>query len=319
VIWNRVGLLLCAFASIAFQLLWMSMCGIVYVQLKVIENDSRFLPLLVLLFFYYVWTAELIRYTMTYLTSSVVANWVCFDSKDHAIRTAHIKDRGFLAVYPTAAAIRYAAWHNLGVMACASLLVALIQTLRFIIALLDKDGEGGCETCLMDCFLRCIEGQIRYMNNYAVTYSAIFGLGFMQSTKQFMEHLQRRQGFQTVYNDDVTGYVVFGSSLVVASLTATTTGVVAWAAFGIVRVDQVMLVAFIFAMFSGLAALQVISAAVSALFVVSLHEETQRAFQRNHPDEYRQLRGVLDYATGAEMAEFQYCSGDGCCCPIICI
>ena len=27
----------------------------------------------------------------------------------------------------------------------------------------------------------------------------------------------------------------------------------------------------------------------------------------------------IDYATGAEIKEFQYCSGDGCCCPIICI
>ena len=317
VVWNRVGLLICAFTSIGVQMVWMLMCGIVFVQLK--TTFEQRLSLLVLLFFQYVWTAELIRYTMTYLTSSVVANWVCFDSKDLELRTAHIKDRGSLAMYPTAAAIRYAAWHNLGVMACASLLVALIQTLRFIIAMLDKDGKGGCETCLMDCILRCIEGQIRYMNNYAVTYSAIFGLGFLSSTKQFMEQLQRRQGFQTVYNDDVTGYVVFGCSLVVASVSSTTTGLVAWAAFDIVRVDQVMLVAFFFGLFAGLAALQVIAAAVSALFVVSLHEETQRVFQRNHPDEYRELRGVLDYATGAEIKEFQYCSGDGCCCPIICI
>jgi len=324
VVWGRVSLLVCALVSVGFHVLWILMCGIVFIQLKsqgYEKSDktyfANFLPLCTLLFFYYIWTAELIRYLMTYLTSSVVANWACFDSDDKEVRRAHLKERGFLAEWPTLAAIKYAFWHNLGVLALASLLVALIQTLRLFVRLLDRDGDGSCEQCLIDCILRCLEGQIRYMNNYAVTYSAIFGLGFLASSKQFMHQLQQRQGFQTVYNDDITAYVVLGSSLVVGSVTGILSGGLAWAVFGIIRIDQVVLVAFLFGLFAGLAALQVISAGVSALFVLYLYPETQIVFQSNHPQEYAVMRGAIEHSTGVELKEFQCLSGEGCCCPIV--
>ena len=115
----------------------------------------------------------------------------------------------------------------------------------------------------------------------------------------------------------MTAYVVFGSSLFVAAVTGITTGVVCFQVFDIIRVDQVMKVGFVFGLLAGLAALQVISAAVSAMFVCCLYDETQRVFQANHPEVYRGLQTTMEYATTGEKEEFEYCGGEGCCCPIV--
>ncbi len=193
-VWKHKTVLALPILSMILHTVWMIFCFLILSRLlsfnwqKKEETVGQFYSCLFLLFFYWVWTAELIRYAVDYITSSVVASWVCFETdvpgrKDKIVDEKH----SFQAKSPTASAFKFAFFHNLGTLAMASLVIALIQTLKFIVEMFCKDenGRNNCAACLIQWLLSCIRDQLKYMNKYVIAYCAIFNATFCQGTGEF--------------------------------------------------------------------------------------------------------------------------------------
>ena len=87
---KHISVLCVGFLAIFMHVLWFIICSILYVSLSTQKlqqtNESLYLFCLCCLCFYYVWTAELIRYTVDYVASATVGSWVCFDSSNANMR-----------------------------------------------------------------------------------------------------------------------------------------------------------------------------------------------------------------------------------------
>ena len=80
-------------------------------------NPSLYLFCLCFLCFYYVWTAELIRYVVDYVASATVASWVCFDSSSLEVRNKYLNANPrhhAQANFPVLNGIKHAFFTNIG-------------------------------------------------------------------------------------------------------------------------------------------------------------------------------------------------------------
>lgn len=85
--------------------------------------------------------------------------------------------------------LRWAWTKNFGSLAFGSLIVAIIFTIRVIVYYILKkaekaSGDNGvmkCITCVVMCFLKCLEEIIEYINRAAYAFMAISGKGFCSS------------------------------------------------------------------------------------------------------------------------------------------
>jgi hypothetical protein len=86
---------------------------------------------------------------------------------------------------PTLGAAKRAMTTSLGSICYGSLLVALIQFVRAMVAELKKSDNAGAAilgVCI-DCCLACIEDLVEYFNHYAYTQVAIYGKDFCTAAK----------------------------------------------------------------------------------------------------------------------------------------
>jgi len=125
---------------------------------------------------------------------------------------------------------------SFGSICFGSLLVAFVQTLRFMVRSQD---DGFCAVCV-DCFLSCIEGMLAFINKYAFTYIAIYGGNFCDGGKATWSLLKER-GFDTIINDDLTETVCCILSVATGLIVGITVGLTAWAC----GVKDALLLAFV--------------------------------------------------------------------------
>jgi len=122
---------------------------------------------------------------------------------------------------PLGRSLKRALTTSFGSICLGSLLVSLIQTIRFMVRSQD---DGFCALCV-DCCLSCIESALEFMNKYAFTYIAIYGGDFCDGGQAAWGLLKER-GFDLIINDDLTETVFVTASLFTAILVGVVTGLV---------------------------------------------------------------------------------------------
>lgn len=119
---------------------------------------------------------------------------------------------------PILDAQKRAIWNSFGSICLGSLIVAIIQTFRFLIQQAMR-GENEIIQCIVMCLINCLDSMVEYFNKYAYTEIALYGKTYVNASKDAWQLLKAR-GFEAVINDDLTGGLVFFCGLVGAAVTA---------------------------------------------------------------------------------------------------
>ncbi|CAM4925496.1 unnamed protein product [Rotaria socialis] len=104
-------------------------------------------------------------------------------------------------LYGMSNSIKRAFTTNLGTICFGSLFQAIIKTLRFF------TGDGRRKNiivCIIDCILLIIEKLIGYLNDWAFTFAALTGEGFVQASRSFIKLFEKR-GWTAIINDSIIG------------------------------------------------------------------------------------------------------------------
>jgi len=113
---------------------------------------------------------------------------------------------------------------SFGSICLGSLLVAVVQTMRFMVNM-QRENAPFLASCL-DCLLSCVENVLKMMNKFAFTYIAIYSSSFCDAASNVWDLLKER-GFDLVINNDITETVFMMAAICVALLTALIVGLAA--------------------------------------------------------------------------------------------
>ncbi|CAF3447770.1 unnamed protein product [Rotaria socialis] len=145
--------------------------------------------------------------------------------------------------YGMSNSIKRAFTTNLGTICFGSLFEAIIKTLRFLIG----DGHRkNCLTCIIDCVLRMIEKLIGYLNEWAFTFAALTGQGYVQASRSFIE-LFKKRGWTAVINNSIVATTLMIINLGIGLISAVVGGTIIYnmIAEASENIGLVMVIAFI--------------------------------------------------------------------------
>ncbi|SAM00846.1 hypothetical protein [Absidia glauca] len=242
------------------------------------SNNARLNLAMVFLVFSYYWTSQVISY-VAYVTLAGIYASVYFNTGPH----------------PSLPSLKRAMTTSLGSICFGSLLIALIEFLRYLIAVLRGSTDNpilGIFLCIVDCLIGCFQGFFEWFNNYAFSGVAIYGKSYIQSAKRTWTLIKDR-GVEAIINDNLINNVLFLGGLLVGVLCS----LLGYLYLEISRpafnqqgnmTPVVVMVCFIvgISMFSTIS--MTISSGVSTTFVC-LAEDPQ-ALQRTQPELFEKIR-----------------------------
>jgi hypothetical protein len=219
------------------------------------------------------WTASVIRNVLHTTIAGVTATWyfLC----DHSGRIMNHAAGGAQASSPVGGALRRACTTSFGSIVLASFVTAVVKAIRWTFHLVSKwlmSEETSCIAvacvCVIECMLRCIETLVEWVNDYALSFVAIYGKTYFTSAQMAMS-LMKRRGLDAAVNDDITGLVLFFGALSSGCVCALAGAVMGayplhsaggdWKLWGVIG--------FFLGCFLGLTILSVLEAAITTLFV----------------------------------------------------
>ncbi|ORX45854.1 DUF580-domain-containing protein [Hesseltinella vesiculosa] len=168
------------------------------------NNASLNLAMVFLVFSFY-WTSQVISY-VAYVTLAGIYASVYFDT------TAH----------PACPSFKRAMTTSFGSICFGSLLIALIEFIRYFISLARGSSDNAlCSIflCIVDCIVGCFQGFFEWFNNYAFSGVAIYGKNYIESAKRTWTLIKDR-GIQAMINDNLINNVLFMGALLVAVLSS---------------------------------------------------------------------------------------------------
>ncbi|KAG5465523.1 hypothetical protein CUR178_00228 [Leishmania enriettii] len=133
------------------------------------------------------WVSQVIPNVMHVTTSGLVATWY-FAGSNNMPRN------------PTLASFKRATTTSFGSICFGSLIVAIIQFLRWLVESSGSDYENGFLRCLLECLLRCLQNIVEYFNRYAFVHVAIYGCSYIEGAKRTFALCQ--QCFFSAYFND---------------------------------------------------------------------------------------------------------------------
>jgi hypothetical protein len=176
--------------------------------------------MIIYLVLYLYWTVEIIANVVHVTVSGVMATVFFQGATSPSTGQLEVPVRN-----PTAKAAGRALTTSFGPIAFGSLLIAIIQTLKFLARSAQrKAGQQGNDCmaiccCCLACILGCMEHILRIFNTYAFVEVAIYGKGFWESGQAAYE-LFKARGFDAITNDAITGQVLWLGSLVLGLICA---------------------------------------------------------------------------------------------------
>lgn len=163
----------------------------------------------------------------------VYLNFVMFWNTEVIKNVIHVTISGVFGVYyffegsaagapasPTLASAKRALTTSFGSICFGSLLIALLQTLRYILNSLRSDSDDGIQAFLAmcaSCILSMLEGLFEIFNKFAFTQVAMYGKPFVRAAKDTWELIKDR-GVEAIVNDSLVGNVLGMGTLAVALL-----------------------------------------------------------------------------------------------------
>jgi hypothetical protein len=170
---------------------------------------------------------------------------------------------------------------SLGSICFAALLVALVETTRFLLRSARRDAFRE----IVDCLLGILERALRWFNMYALATVAIFGDDFLTSAKRTGQ-LFRAELFTAVINDDLSSTVLVAGSIL-AGVVAGIVGAV-WASAKSVEGWVVCaILSFIVGALVASLAMGVIRSAVTTTFVAWASDPA--TLSQNRPVEFNRI------------------------------
>jgi hypothetical protein len=191
---------------------------------------------------------------------------------------------------PVFMSMRRAMTLSFGSICFGSLLVAIIQFIRFLLNSARGKDRNSLPAVLADCMLRIIEDVARFINFYAYVHVAIYGKPFLASAQDTWKMI-KEHGIDVIINDNIVG-----SSMGVAIfLISCVNGLIAFVLLSFVfkigsdyTISYIgALVSFLTGFFISALAIQLVSAAVSATLVC--YAENPRALEVTKPELYQQI------------------------------
>lgn len=200
----------------------------------------------------------------------------------------------FYFLHGTGAAIIKPVWnsfsrsmtYSFGSIAFGSLIVAIIQMIRFLINSTRNDRDNLAAACA-DCLIGMIEGLVRFFNYYAYVHVAIYGKPFIESGKDTWE-LIKSHGVDVIINDSLVGNCMSIATLLISLVCAC----IAYVGGLVLLSNQTLTItatalSFISTFMISVVATRLIESGVSATLVC--YAEDPSALQRTKPELYREI------------------------------
>ena len=172
-------------------------------------NWGLFFLLLVSLY----WTGTVLLNIVRVTTSGAVGTW-CFVPEEAS---------GCYSSAVISSFVR-SMTYSFGSICFGSLLEALVTALRVLAenardqSREDNDGCVSILYCILECILSLLEDIIEYFNQWAYVLIGIYGYNYLESGRRVME-LFRARGWTAIITNDLVGYVLLFTSVVVGILT----------------------------------------------------------------------------------------------------
>ncbi|KAJ3269818.1 putative choline transporter, neither null mutation nor overexpression affects choline transport [Terramyces sp. JEL0728] len=183
---------------------------------KVLSSGAVYGLSLYCVFFFY-WTSQVVGNAVHITVSGVFATYYFMGTTD-ASGNVNVPVRN-----PTAKAAKRALTSGLGPNCYGSLLIAIIQTLKFLVnSARNNDGNDNvaCQIilCCIACILSMFEDLLEYFNKYAFAQVAIYGKDYCTAAKDTWE-LAKSRGIDAVINDNLIGNVLGIGCLIIGVIT----------------------------------------------------------------------------------------------------
>ncbi|KAF9410998.1 putative choline transporter, neither null mutation nor overexpression affects choline transport [Podila epigama] len=211
------------FSQIAWSTLWIFSLAVNYSVFQRVSNcrvedspdgrsrltcDNNLLYIVVIyLNFVMFWNTEIIKNIVHVTISGVFGVYYFFEGSPQGVPSS-----------PTLASARRALTTSFGSICFGSLLIAVLQTLRYVLNSLRNDSDDGFMAFLAlcaSCILSCLEGLFEIFNKFAFTQVAMYGKPFVVAAQDTWNLIKDR-GVDAIVNDSLVGNVLAMGSLSVA-------------------------------------------------------------------------------------------------------
>lgn len=199
----HTGIYKLAAATIVSQFIWMAAYVSVTSRTLAMFEGAGYFAVLVHSIFTWYWVAETIRNTVHVSVAGSLATWY-FAGDDFAQRN------------PTWQSFKRASTYSAGSIMFASLLVAILMTLRRLFRLLQMRNNRNVWLMILSIvariFLVVIEALLRFFNKFALTIVAIEGESYWRAIKK-TSALLGENGFEMVMQNNITVSIIAASTL----------------------------------------------------------------------------------------------------------
>lgn len=286
VIRSYSGTLAVAFGSIFVQAAWIIVWSIaavfVLVDVDKGEDTNSSGASAVFLVFSFFWTSQVISGVVLVSVAGVFAEWY--------FRSPQVPEG------VTWRSFKRASTTSLGSVCFGSFVVAAVQTLKFMVNQA-RQQDDGILLCIADCLLNCLEDILNYLNLYAFTYVAVYGMSYCEAGKSVWQLFSTR-GWDIIINDDLIGGVLTLGSIIGGVI-------VALISYGVASaVDSgndgfVAFVGFFIGLVFVLSAFVVVQAGVSCVMVC--YAEDPAALSQSNPEAYTKLTNAFRERYGSSV------------------
>ena len=239
-------------------------------------RESILNVLLIFMVFSFYWTVQVIANVTQTTIAGIFATYYFTHGTGQRVESA------------TTQSLNRALTYSFGSICFGSLIVAILQTLRYVLRAASGGEQRNLASVIFDCLLGIIEALVRYFNYYAYTQIAIYGKSFIQAAKDTFT-LFKERGLDAIVNDDVISttctFLVMGIGL--ASLVFSTC--LSFFIYGIEFWNSVI-IGFLFGLISAVIAIiafEVVTSGATATFVCLA--EDPAVMQRNNPQLYSEI------------------------------
>ncbi|KAF7724750.1 putative choline transporter, neither null mutation nor overexpression affects choline transport [Apophysomyces ossiformis] len=204
IITGLLSLILQTLFSIWFVL---TVVGVYNVYNKPTGDNATLKGIMVFLVFSFYWTSQVISYATHVILAGVFATVYFVNNQ---IR------------HPIWGSARRALTTSFGTVCFGSLLIALINLVRFFVSLARSNSDSallGFVLCIVECIVACVEGIFEWFTYYAFSGVAIYGDAFIPTAKRTWTLIKDR-GVDAIINDNLIGNVLFMGGLLVGILSS---------------------------------------------------------------------------------------------------
>ncbi|EIE87019.1 hypothetical protein RO3G_11730 [Rhizopus delemar RA 99-880] len=169
------------------------------------SNNSRLNCAMVFLVFSFYWTSQVI----TYVTHVTLAG---------LFATVYFLNDGIK--HPIWGSARRAFTTSFGSICFGSLLIAIINLIRFLLQIARSNTDNACAAffvCIIQCIVNCFAGLFEWFTYYAFSGVAIYGKPFIPTARETWSMIKDR-GIDALINDNLIGNVLFMGGLLVGVL-----------------------------------------------------------------------------------------------------